>query len=274
MTEVTREMRVTEYRQGTRFSYARPRRRSGWTLIVAVLLVVGAIGVVGDRVAARLATDQLRAQLVAEMSNRGVEYRTIDVAIGGFPFLSQVAQGHYDEITIDMADVRLPPDTGRGATLPTLHVVATGVDADAAELVEGTAKVVADQVTGTAVVSYATLENIVDFSRFGLSNVRFTDSAGALQVTGTATLAGIAMPIMARADISVVEGDFQVRLRDAEVVGIEAPQIAKNFLDDLVQRTVTARLPQLPFSLTLDQVGAGVDGLEITATGRNVPLVT
>lgn len=280
MTDATtRETRVSQYGQGAPVSYERPRSRprrprGGLGFLAAIVLVVGAIAVVADRVAAEFASQELRAQVVAEMSQRGVEYQTIDVSVGGFPFLTQVARGNYEEITIDMSEVRLPGGAGRGATLPELGVVARGVDADPAELVEGTAKVVAEQVTGTAVVSFTTLESLVDYSRFKLSEVRFSESAGALRATGTASIAGVRVPISAVADISVVDGQFEVRLRDAKAVGVQTPQIARNYLDGLVERSVTARLPQLPFSLTLDSVTVEPEGLSINATGRNVPLVT
>jgi len=276
---ITRETRVSEYGQGAPVSYERPRSRprrprGGLGFLAAIVLVVGAIAVVADRVAAEFASQELRAQVVAEMSQRGVEYQTIDVSVGGFPFLTQVARGNYEEITIDMSEVRLPAGGGRGATLPELGVVARGVDANPAELVEGTAKIVAEQVTGTAVVSFTTLESLLDYSRFRLSEVRFSESAGALQATGTASIAGVRVPVSAVADISVVDGQFEVRLRDAKAVGVQSPQIAKNYLDGLVERSVSARLPQLPFSLTLDSVTVVPEGLSINATGRNVPLVT
>ncbi len=272
----TRESPVSEYYGQTAqmpYRRARPRRRGGLITLAAILLVLAAIAVIGDRIAAEYAARELRAQVVAEMSDRGVQYQTMDVGVGGFPFLTQVANGHYDEITIEMGDVRLPAGSGAGARLPWLNVVARGVDADTAQLVEGTASVIADEVTGTAVVSFQTLQTLADFSRFQLSDVTFTEANGALQVTGSARIATITVPISAQAVISVVDGEFDVRLRDAKAVGVQAPQIAKNYLDGLVERSVTARLPPLPFGLTLDRVSVAPDGLSITATGRNVPLV-
>jgi len=51
------------------------------------------------------------------------------------------------------------------------------------------------------------------------------------------------------------------------------PPVARNFLDNLVNRSISARLPQLPFGLTLDRLNVTTDGLAITATGHEVPLV-
>src|SRR5689334_1404409 len=93
------------------------RAAGGFTTLVAIVLVLVAIAVVGDRVAAKYAGEQLRTQLVAELDNRGVQYDTTEITIGGFPFLDQVAQGRYDSIAIDMTNVRLATNGGGTAQL-------------------------------------------------------------------------------------------------------------------------------------------------------------
>jgi hypothetical protein len=270
-TDSLRERRVVE--DGYE---VRRRRRSGWPALLAILIVLGGIILVADRVAAQAASNELRAQLASELSDRGVGYQTMDVSIEGVPFLTQVAENRYEKIAIDMTEVRLPASqAGAGeATLPVLHVVATGVEADATSLIRGIpTQVTADEVSGSAVVSYGTLETLVDYSRYRLRDVRFTSTDGALHASGTADVAGIDIPITAVAEIAAVDGQFQVNLREVTAVGVEAPQIVKDYLDDLAQNAVTARLPDLPFSLTLDQVSPGAGGLAITATGRGVTLV-
>jgi len=270
MTLSTRESGVSQY------APARPvrrRRRGGLTLLLSFVLVLLTIGVVADRVAAQAAERELHSKVQQELVARNVGYGSLDVNVGGIPFLTQVAAGRYEEITIDLTDVTLPPGATRGAHLPGLHVVATGVTADAKELVQGTAQVAAEQVTGTAVVSYQTLSELLDLSRYSLSDVVFSEDAGALRVDAKANVAGLSLPIMAVADVSVVNSEIQVKLRDATAVGVQAPQVAKNFLDNLVNRSITARLPELPFGLTLDRLNVTTDGLAITATGHEVPLV-
>jgi LmeA-like phospholipid-binding len=272
MTSVTRENTVTEYRAGA--PVRRRRRRGGLTALLAILLVLGAILVVADRVAAQAAERELQSQVVQELAARQVAYSSLDVGIGGVPFLTQVARGRYDKITIDMAEVQLPAGEARAATLPDLHVVATGVNADARELAQGTASVVADVVTGTAVVSYQTLQDLIDLSQYRLSNLIFSEENGGLRVEGTASIAGISLPLVAVADVTVVDGVISVRLRDAKAVGVEIPQVARNYLDSLVNQNLTARLPALPFGLALDHLSVAGPGLAITATGHDVPLVS
>ena len=267
----SRENTVTEYRAG---APVRRRRRGGLTALLAIVAVLAVILVVADRVAAKAAERELQAQVAQELAARDVAYSSLDVGIGGMPFLTQVARGRYDAVTIDMAQVQLPAGNTPAVTLPNLHVVATGINADARELAQGTAKVVASQVTGTAVVSYQTLHDLTDLSQYRLSNVIFSEENGALRVEGTATVAGISLPLVAVADVSVVDGVISVRLRDAKAVGMEIPQLAKNYLDDLVNQNITARLPALPFGLNLDRLAVAGAGLAITATGHDVPLVS
>ena len=70
----------------------------------------------------------------------------------------------------------------------------------------------------------------------------------------------------------MVDGEFQVSCARSTAVGVQAPAVVRNYLDDLAQRSLQSpSCPTLPFGLTLDQVSAEPDGLAVTATGRDVP---
>jgi hypothetical protein len=258
----------------------RRRRRGGsWVTLLATLIVLGAVLVVADRVAATAADREVRARLVAELDRRDIGYGGLGVDIGGFPFLAEVAQGRYETVTINMSDVALPAGqltAGRVATanLPELDVIAHDVTANAGDLIRGTAKVNAGRVEGTAVVSFETLQSLVDFSAYHLSDVKFGESDGALAASGTVSAPGLTVPVSAVADIKVVNGAFSVSLIKVDAASVSAPPAVKDYLAGLVQRTVQARLPALPFGLTLDQVTVRPDGLQIAATGHDVPLVS
>ena len=64
-----------------------------------------------------------------------------------------------------------------------------------------------------------------------------------------------------------------MKLRDLKAVNLPAPTVLQDYLSNLAQQSVTAQLPKLPFGLTLDQVTVGADGLAVSATGRDVPLL-
>jgi LmeA-like phospholipid-binding len=247
-------------------------RRAGMPLLGVIVLVLVAVLVVGDRVAAKVASEQIEARVVAELQERGVTAGSTDVSVGGFPFLAQVAEGRYEEITVDMANVRL-----EGVTLPELHVVANDVRADTGDLMDGTAEVVAARVTGTGTVDYPTLATIVDYGRFGLTGVSFGDGGnGGLRVQGTARLVGgLEAPLTATADLTAVEGAIRVRIRDLEFDSGSLPAPLGNAVRDLTRKlSVNVKLPELPFQLSLDDVRAESDGLLITGTAADVALAS
>lgn len=71
---------------------------------VVVILVLAVLLVAVDRVGAWLAGKAVADQLVGELAAYGVQ-STPDADIGGFPFLTQVLSGEYDEITARLGDV-------------------------------------------------------------------------------------------------------------------------------------------------------------------------
>jgi LmeA-like phospholipid-binding len=257
-------------------SVRRPSRRPGrWQTVLGLLLILAVIAVVADRAAAALATDELRSRLAGELSARDVSYNSLDVAIAGTPFLTQVAQGQYKSITINLADVRLRGD-GAEATLPALDVVATGVSADAVSLARGDegASVTADQVVGTAVISYAGLSSLIDLSDYFITDVAFSERDGALYATGIVGALGLEAPIEAGAEITLQDGQIQLRFRDAVASGQALPDAGLPVLDALANAVIVATMPPLPFGITLDALQVTPNGVAITATGQAVTLVT
>jgi hypothetical protein len=91
--------------------------RAGRGIIIAVVALIVLLVVadrVGDAIAERVAGDTLQ-------SSQHLEHRP-DVDIAGFPFLNQLATGHYDKITVTAHDVSLGPNA-RGLALSRLQVV-------------------------------------------------------------------------------------------------------------------------------------------------------
>jgi hypothetical protein len=252
---------------------ARRRRRPGaWQAIVGVLLIIAVVLAVADRVAASLAANELESRIENELAARNVSYSSLDVSVGGTPFLTQVAEGRYESISIDMTQVQLPTSVGGVATMPELHAVANGVRVDTVELMQGGASVTAEQVAGAAVVSYATLSNVVDLSQYRLVNVVFSEREGALWATGALSVAGVEVPIEAEAVIGVAEGVIQVGLRNAKAIGVSMPGVGLDLMDQLVNTVIEARMPALPFGLALQSLSVTPDGLQVHIAGEDVPL--
>jgi hypothetical protein len=249
------------------------RRRALWQPVLGIVLLMGALLVLTDRVAAKVAADQLGSRVGTELVARGVSYSSLDVQVGGLPFLTQVAQGRYSSIGITMTGVQVPIDGGHKASLPSMHVVATGVRADTATLVRsGVSAVDADHVTGTAVISYDTLAGLVDQQRYHLSQLTFSERDGGLWATATVTVSGVSVPVQAATSVVLAGTVIQIRLRDASVVGVQLPGSVLSMVDQVANAVIEANMPPLPFNLALHDVTVAPAGLSVTINGDNVPL--
>jgi hypothetical protein len=249
------------------------KRRGGrWPLVVGILLVLVVLVALADRLAAAAAAGELRSRIAEELAQRDVSYSSLEVGVAGTPFLTQVAQGRYEEITIDLAQVELRAE-GREATLPALHLLATGVRGDAFDLAQGQGSATADQVTGTAVVTYDTLSGLLDLSQYHLVNITFTEQDGALRTRADVSLFGVVLPIEATAEVSLRDGQIEVRLRDAAAVGQSLPDVGLVILDAIMNLVLVAVMPPLPFDITLEALAITPEGLAVTATGLGVTLV-
>src|SRR5258705_11652571 len=93
MTETTTEETVTAYQTtpATSAPVRRRRRRGGWVTLLAILLVLGALAVIGDRVAANLASDKLRERIVTQLQSRNVGSDSLEAELGGIPLPRRVA---------------------------------------------------------------------------------------------------------------------------------------------------------------------------------------
>jgi hypothetical protein len=241
--------------------------------VLGVLLILGVMLAVADQVASAVAEDQLRSRIADELAARQVSYAALDVGVTGTPFLTQVARSRYESITIDMTGVRLRSGDVE-ATLPALDLVATDVRADALAVARGDASVTADLVVGNAVVSYAGLSGLVDLSGYFVRDIAFTERGGALYASGTVSVAGINLPIEVGAEVALRDGQIELRFRDVAASGMNVPDIALPAVDALVNAAIVANMPPLPYDITLDALAVTPDGLAISASGREVSLVT
>jgi hypothetical protein len=253
--------------------YPRPRRRrpGRWQTVLGLALIAAAVVIVADLVAPAVAANQLRSQVAKELQARAVSYQSLNVTFAGIPFLTQVAQGRYESIDIDMTEVGLHSGDSE-LTLPALHVRATGVQADAIAVARGDAVVTAQQVEGWAIVSYAGLASLVDLSDYYITDVMLSEQGGALHARATVSVLGLSLPIEAAVEVSVHDGQLHVVFRDAGAVGLEMPELGLAILDALVNTVIVAKMPPLPFGVTIDAFAATPDGLLVGAVGTDVIL--
>src|SRR5215469_1687382 len=112
-------------------------------VLVVLLIAIDRIGVVvaENQISDRLAT----AYGLSEKPG---------VSITGFPFLTQVVSGNYQQIDVTADQVQAD-----GATLHDLNVHLTGVHATISQLLSsGSSTVTADRAAGSALVGWATVD--------------------------------------------------------------------------------------------------------------------
>lgn len=253
----------------------RRRRRLGvWLVVILGVLVGLLVGV--DRVGAWAAERTIADQSAAQMRQLGVTSSEPDVTVGGFPFLTQVTDGRYKEITIVLRDVEKD-----GVRLPVLDVRATGVNAELGTLISGDGPVTANRITGTATVGYDSLQPLVELAagRLGAQGVSVSPGVtvsaqgGKLQLRLPMTIAGQRFTAIGVGQVKIDNGKIRLALTDIRAEGVTLPAQGQRLLDTYKERLVAeVSVPPLPFKLKIDDVRALPEGLAVSATAQGVPL--
>lgn len=248
----------------------RPRQRGRKVLItlVVLLLVLGGLIVVADRVAAGVAERAIADQVRQEIAKQGAQSSAPEVEVGGFPFLTQVLDGRYERITIGLRDVQGPVQ-GDVVALPKLDVDARDVRASLDTIRSGQGEVVAETVDGTGTISYDSLAKLLD--RPGLT---LGEQSGRLAVTAPVDILGQRLTVTGTADITVGDqGQVALRFNDLNAQGLPNVPLARTLLNNYAKSiSVNVPLPELPFQLAVREVRPLPEGLAVTADAKNVPI--
>jgi hypothetical protein len=200
---------------------------------LVVVLLVGLLAL-ADRLGAFAAE---RVVAMRMQSDQSLAVRP-DVTIQGFPFLTQLVDGHYDRVDVSVRDLR------RGS-LDISKVVAhlSGVDVPFSDVVrQHVDRVSVRHVTAEIDLNYADVNRMLADKHLRLSK------GGGSRVHVTASAGGALH----------VDGDFAMRVEGSAVV-ISLPAGA----------SVQIPLPDLPFGIHLQSVRAEVGGIVVrcSATG-------
>ncbi|MEU1398116.1 DUF2993 domain-containing protein [Micromonospora zamorensis] len=249
---------------------ARPRRRGRKLLIglVVLLLVVAGLLVVADRVAVGVAEREIAKRVSQEVTKQGAQAAEPDVKVFGTPFLTQVFDGRYQRISINLRDVQAPVE-GDVVRLSVLDVDARNVRASLDTLRTGQGDIVADTVNGTGTISYDSLAALL--KRPGLT---LGEQNGKLAVTGPADILGRKITISGTADVTVADnGAVALRFNDLDAAGLPNLPLARGLLNSLAKDiSIDVPLPDLPFQLAVREVRPLPEGLAVTADAKNVPI--
>ncbi|KOU00778.1 MULTISPECIES: LmeA family phospholipid-binding protein [Streptomyces] len=238
-------------------------------ILLIVVVILGGLFVIADRVAVNYAEDRAADELRSSENLSS----TPDVSINGFPFLTQAAAEELDDVEVGIDDYEA--STGKGdekIRIAELHARLKGV-----EFSGDYASATAASATGTATVGYdelmkATKSQPTDIAP-GISAkvVGLADGGdGKIKVSLQATVLGVQVP----GPIEVLSS-VKVKNDDVEVVADGLPEIAGRQLAESRIRAITdfqQTIDELPGGIRLDKVEAAKDGVEITVKGSNVKL--
>jgi hypothetical protein len=224
--------------------------------LLVLLVVLAVLAVVADRVAVSVAEREVAAQLQTQADLAGRP----QVDITGFPFLTQVAEGRYDDVEIGLtsADLRQPAGTRADVSL-------RGVRLPPSELLAGAvSRVPVDRVDGTATLSYAQLAGRIG----GGTAVR--QEGDGLRITRTVEVAGQRLPVTASGTVTLDGRDLVIDVRHVAGAGVQLPDVLVGQVSDLLD--LRYRIPALPFGLRVTGVRPEADGVAVTVRATDTVL--
>jgi len=214
-------------------------------IILAVLLVAA------DRISVAVAENQISDRLTSAYGLVGKP----GVTITGFPFLTQVATGDYQQIDVSANQV-----SASGAVLHDLNVRLTGVHATVSQILgNGSSMVTADRAAGSAMLGFGTVDHRLP------SGFRAHPDGKNLSVSGTLAIGGARIPVSAIVALGVSGSGISVTPVHVSVPGVATLPTAYSS-----QLHVTVPLSSLPLHLRLTSVQVTPGGLRIGAAARHV----
>jgi len=232
-------------------------------LIALVVLLVLFVAV--DRIALVIAEDEISSRIATAYSMPVAP----GVSITGFPFLTQVVSGDYQQIGVTADQIQAD-----GVTLHDLNVHLTGVHASISQLLGGDSSMItADRAAGTALVDYKTVQQrmpqetqvSLGGQNLQVSGLQLSPDGKNLKLSGTASYLGISAPVSATAALSVSPSGITVTPEDVTVAGgLSIPGSAISRLH------FTVPVSNLPLHLHLTSAQVTPDGLRVGAAARNV----
>jgi LmeA-like phospholipid-binding len=214
--------------------------------VLAVLLVAA------DRISVAVAENQISDRLT---SAYGLPDKP-RVSITGFPFLTQVAAGDYQQIDVSASQV-----SAGGATLHDLEVRLSGVHATVGQVLgNGSSMVTADHAAGSAMVGFGTVDRRLP------GGLRLHPDGKNLSVSGRVAYHGAHIPVSATVRVGVSDSGIKVSPVRVNVAGLPGLPVSAYSS----QLRIVVPLSTLPLHLHLTSVHVTPDGLRIAASARDV----
>jgi LmeA-like phospholipid-binding len=214
--------------------------------VLAVLLVAA------DRISVAVAENQISDRLA---SAYGLPAKPA-VSITGFPFLTQVAAGDYQQIDVSASQV-----AADGAMLHDLQVRLSGVHATVGQVLgNGSSMVTADRAAGSAMVGFGTVDRRLP------GGLRLRPDGKNLSVSGRLAFHGVHIPVSATVAVGVSDSGIRVSPVQIDVPGLAGLPVSAY----TSQLHIVIPLSTLPLHLHLTSVHVTPDGLRIAVSARHV----
>jgi LmeA-like phospholipid-binding len=220
-------------------------------LLIVVIILAGLL-IAADRVAAVVASHEIadRVQTSYNLPSKP------SVTVRGFPFLTQVASGNYDEIDLSIAQV-----ASNGVQVDNLDAHLTGVHAPASDVLShGSSSITADRVAGSGTVPFSSVRGRLP------QGVKLGTEGGSLKLSGTVHYLGVSIPVTAVAVLGV--GDSGITVTPTKVSagpGVNAPASTISG-----QFRFVIPVPPLPLHLHVTSVSVTPGGVRVGAAAANV----
>lgn len=220
-------------------------------LLIAVVVLIG-LFVAADRVALVIAERQVSNKLAATYNLP----QKPGVSIHGFPFLTEVASGTYQQVDVSLGSINSNnvPVQDLDAQFTTVHAPVRGM------LGGGPSTITAEQATGTATVPYSAVNQHLP------NGVTVSDAGSNLKMSGSTSYLGQQVPFSAAASVAVTGDGVSISPRDVSV-GSGQAHIPASVVGPL---SVALPVSNLPMHLALNSVQPTPAGLQVAVSAQNV----
>lgn len=219
-------------------------------LLIAVVVVVGVL-VAADRILLVVTEHQVSNKLATSYNLP----QKPGVSIHGFPFLTEVASGTYQQVDVSVGSIE-----NNNVPVQNLDAQFTSVHAPLKQMIgNGTATITADQATGTAIVPYSAVNQHLP------NGVTVSDDGSNLKMSGSTSYLGRQVPFSATAAVGVTGNGISISPKDVKIDGQGG--IPASVVGPL---TVALPLSNLPMHLSLNSVQPTQSGLQASVSAQNV----
>lgn len=234
-----------DQRQGMRPFPPRRRRRRGWIALIIVLVVLAGIFVIGDQVAKAYAQNTIASniQSSSQMSAKP------SVTIEGFPFLTQVAAHDVRVIDVSATNVQ----AGK-FDVASIKAKATGV-----HLNSSFSGATIDQINGTALITFASLEQGLGVQGVATISADPADGPNAVKLS-----AGVIGSVTGKVELT---SPNEVTIQMGSLSGL-----ASLLNGAIPVQNQTIQIPKLPMGLVVRSVSVTSQGIVGTASAQHTTL--